>query len=198
MNLLCSPASPYSSKVRMAARYLGMEITEVQVDSNAGTPILIENNPLGKIPTLLTDDGVSVFDSIAIMHYFDRLKGRTLYPVNDAKRTTADILESLCDGICDSLLAIVYERRFRDEEKVHQPWIDRQWSKVVRSLDHINANPPKLEENLTGGDFALAATLGYLDLRFKGQWEAGRAALADWVQAFETRFPDYAELKPQA
>lgn len=198
MKLLCSPASPYSSKARMAARHLGIEITEVQVDTNAGTPILIENNPLGKIPTLLTDDGVSIFDSIAIMHYFDRLKSRTLYPAGDATRTKAEIMESLCDGICDSLLAIVYEKRFRTEEKVHQPWIDRQWSKVVRGLDHINAKPPKLEENLNGGDFALAATLGYLDLRFKGQWEAGRAALTDWIQGFETHFPDYAGLKPQA
>lgn len=198
MKLLCSPASPYSSKARMAARYLGIEIIEVQVDTNAGTPILIENNPLGKIPTLLTDDGVSIFDSIAIMHYFDRLKSRTLYPAGDAKRTKAEILESLCDGICDSLLTIVYEKRFRDAEKVHQPWIDRQWSKVVRGLDHINANPPKLEGNLNGGDFALAATLGYLDLRFKGQWESGRSALSDWAQTFETHFPDYAALKPQA
>ncbi|MGO7984054.1 glutathione S-transferase N-terminal domain-containing protein [Rhizobium johnstonii] len=30
----------------------------------------MDNNPLGKIPTLLTDDGVSIYDSVAIMHYF--------------------------------------------------------------------------------------------------------------------------------
>ena len=65
MKILCAPTSPYSSKVRMAARYLELDIIEIRVDTNAGPAILVDNNPLGKIPTLLTDDGHSIFDSIA-------------------------------------------------------------------------------------------------------------------------------------
>ena len=101
MKLLCATTSPYSSKVRMAAHYLELDVTEIRVDTNAGPAILVDNNPLGKIPTLLTDDGTSVFDSIAIMHYFHRLKKRKLYPEKNGKRTEAEILEALCDGICD-------------------------------------------------------------------------------------------------
>lgn len=181
----------------MAARYLELDVTEIRVDTNAGPAILVDNNPLGKIPTLLTDDGLSVFDSVAIMHYFDRLKKGKLYPSNNGKRTQAEILESLCDGICDSLLAIVYERRFRDEEKVHQPWIDRQWKKVVSGLHHISAHPPKIGKKPNGGHFALAATIGYLGLRFKGQWEAEHPELIDWAGKFEKKFPAYGEIKPQ-
>ncbi len=135
MKLLFSPSSPYSSKVRMAAHYLDLDVTDIRVDTNAGPAILVDNNPLGKIPTLLTDDGLSVFDSVAIMHYFDRLKKGRLYPSKNGKRTEAEILEALCDGICDCLLAIVYERRSREEEKVHQPWIDKQWKKAVSGLE---------------------------------------------------------------
>ncbi|TCL70261.1 glutathione S-transferase-like protein [Rhizobium sp. BK251] len=105
----------------MAARYLDIELNEIRVDTNAGPSLLVDNNPLGKIPTLLTDDGLSIFDSIAIMHYFHRMKGKRLYPSKDIKRTTAEIVEALCDGTCDCLLAIVYERRHREEEKIHQP-----------------------------------------------------------------------------
>ena len=198
MKLLCAPTSPYSSKVRMAARYLGLDITEIRVDTNAGPAILVDNNPLGKIPTLLTNDGLSIFDSIAIMHYFGRMKGRKLYPSKNGKRTEAEILEALCDGACDCLLAIVYERRFRDEEKVHQPWIDRQWKKAVSALNHISANPPKIGKKLNGGHFALAATIGYLDLRFKDQWEADHTELIGWIREFEKKFAAYAELKPQS
>ena len=98
MKLLCAPTSPFSSKVRMAARYLELEITEIRVDSNAGPAILVDNNPLGKIPTLLTKDGISIFDSRGIMHYFDRMKGKRLYPAKDRKRIEAEVLEALCDG----------------------------------------------------------------------------------------------------
>lgn len=124
MELLYSPASPYSAKVRMAARHLGIDITSVRVDTNAEPATLMDNNPLGKIPVLLLDDGGSVYDSVAIMHYLDRLSGGKLYPKKNGKRTEVEILEALCDGIMDCLLAIVYERRFRPEDKITA--MDRQ------------------------------------------------------------------------
>ncbi|GGD82407.1 MULTISPECIES: glutathione S-transferase [Rhizobium] len=197
MKLLCSPASPYSNKVRMAAHFLELELNAIRVDTNTGPAILVDNNPLGKIPTLLTDDGLSIYDSVAIMHYFDRLTKGGLYPSKKGKRTDAEILEALCDGICDCLLAIVYERRFRDEDKVHQPWIDRQWKKATSGLAHLSANPPKLGKKLSGGHFALAATLDYLELRFKDQWEADHAPLTDWLRQFGKKFPAHNELKSQ-
>ena len=101
----------------MAARYLDIKLTEISVDTNAGPAILLDNNPLGKIPTLITDDGLSVFDSRGINHYFGRMEGKRLYPGSQAKRTKADVLEALCDGTCDCLLSIIYERRFRTEER---------------------------------------------------------------------------------
>jgi len=182
----------------MAARYLELDITEIRVDTNAGPAILLDNNPLGKIPTLLTNDGQSIFDSRAITHYLGRLKGKRLYPAKDSKRTEAEILEALCDGTCDCLLSIVYERRFRTEEKIFQPWIDRQWTKAKRTLDQLSAEVPKIGRKLHGGHFAMAAMLGYLQLRFEGEWEQDHSDLIGWLRAFEKKFPDYQALKPQA
>lgn len=198
MKLLYSPASPYSAKVRMAARHLGIGITEVKTDTNAAPPELVSNNPLGKIPVLLRDGEPPIYDSIAIMHWLDRQSGGKLYPKKDAKRTEAEVLEALCDGITDCLLAIVYERRSRDEDKVHQPWIDKQWGKVVRGLDHLENNLPKTGKKLHGGHFALAALIGYLDLRFNGQWAAGRPELASWPDVFTKRFASYTAMKSAA
>jgi glutathione S-transferase len=197
LRILVSPASPYSAKVRMAATYAGLSFESVLTDTNAEPAELVANNPLGKIPLLLTDDGNAVFDSRAIMQFIDRETGRKLYPRNPAKRTEVDVLEALCDGTCDCLLAMVYERRFRPEEKVHQEWIDKQWKKVERALDHLEANLPRTTKSLNGGHFALAALLGYLSLRFEGKWERGRPKLKNWPKKFETFFADYARLKPQ-
>ncbi|MBB6509242.1 glutathione S-transferase [Rhizobium soli] len=198
MKILHSPASPYSVKVRMAARHLGLDVTEEKTDTNAAPPELIDNNPLGKIPVLIRKNEPPVYDSVAIMHFLDRHSGGKLYPKKDVKRTEAEVLEALCDGITDSLLAIVYERRSREEEKVHQPWIDKQWGKVVRGLDYLEKNLPKTGKKLHGGHFALAAMIGYLDLRFNGQWAEGRPELASWPDTFSKRFPAYMEMKPYA
>ena len=197
MKLLYSPPSPYSAKVRMAARHAGIEAASEVVDTSADPAELVSSNPLGKIPTLINDD-VTVYDSRAIMQYLDRESGKKLYPRNAQKRTEAEVLEALCDGVTDCLLAMVYERRFRPEEKVHQAWLDRQWSKIERALDHLNDNLPRTTRKLHGGHFALAALLGYLALRFEGKWERGRPKLKNWPGKFARFFPEYDQFKPKA
>ncbi|PSJ61038.1 glutathione S-transferase family protein [Kumtagia ephedrae] len=191
--VLYSPASPYSAKVRMAAAYAGIPLEAVKVETGPQPPELTSVNPLGKIPCLVTDDGQAVYDSRAITQHLNRISGNALFPRNAAKRLDAELLEALADGICDCALAHVYERRMRPAEKVHQPWLDLQWSKVVRSLDLLNGRLPRLGKKPTAGHIALRACLGYLDLRFVGQWERGRAKLKRWAARFDERFP---ELKP--
>jgi glutathione S-transferase len=196
--LFHAPASPYSAKVRMAALHTGMPIEKVQVDTASDPAELIAANPLGKIPTLITDEGEAVFDSSAIMQHINRVTGNKLYPRAPAKRLEAERLEALADGLCDALLAHVYERRFRPEEKVHLPWLERQWSKAIRTLDHLNASPPKLTKNPTGGQIAVRAALAYASLRFGGQWERGRSKLTRWAKRFDERFPEMAAELPRA
>lgn len=197
MKILCSPTSPYSAKVRMAARHLELKYMEVMVDTVAGPAELTDNNPLGKIPVLLHGKGKAVFDSRAIMQYLNRKSDGKLYPEKDRKRTEAEVLEALADGICDCLLAIVYEKRMRPEEKQHAPWTERQWEKARRGLARLEKDPPKIGKRLHGGHFALAALLGYLGLRFEGEWEADHPKLIAWALSFADRFPPYARMKPQ-
>jgi glutathione S-transferase len=193
-----SPASPYSAKVRMAAVACGIAVESKTVDTNAEPAELLAANPLGKIPAMVTDDGEGIFDSRVIMQYLNRLSGSALFPRNAQKRLEAERLEALADGICDCLLAHVYERRFRPEDMVYQPWLDKQWSKVVRALDELNASPPKLTKKPHGGQIALRATIAYLDLRFEGKWERGRSKLMRWTKRFDERFPDLAALTSRA
>ncbi len=199
MKLLYSPASPYAAKVRMAARHLDIALKVETVETASNPPLLSDNNPLGKIPTLLRTNDTPVYDSIAIMHYLDRLSGGLLYPRKEPKRTDAEVLEALCDGMMDSLLAIINERRSRPEDRVHQPWIDKQWDKVARGLDHLNRNLPKTGRKLNGGHFALAALLSYIDLRFgEKDWRNGRPELTQWLKDFSGRFAAFEELKAGA
>jgi glutathione S-transferase len=195
--LLFASPSPYSAKVRMAAAYAGIAVEAVPTNTGEEPEILLKNNPLGKIPVLLTDDGESLFDSRAIIQYLNRASKNALFPRNPAKRLEAERLEALADGICDCLLAHVYERRFRPEEIVHQPWLDKQWSKVVRALDQIDSAPPKLPKKITAGQIALRACLGYLDLRFAGKWERGHGRLRRWAKRFDEKFPELAALTPR-
>lgn len=180
----------------MAAAYAGIPLEAVAVETSNPPAELLNANPLGKIPVLIGDDGETIFDSRAITQYLNRESGNKLYPRNPAKRTDAERLEALADGIADCALAHVYERRSRPEEIVYQPWLDKQWTKVSRALDALNAAPPKLGRKINGGHIALRAVLGYLDLRFAGKWEKGRGKLKRWAARFDEKFPELKTLLP--
>jgi len=196
MKLLYSPASPFVAKVRLAANHLGIALDCVLVDAVTEEELLTCNNPLGKIPCLVMDNGRAVYDSRSIMRALDRISGGRLFPMDAEKMGDVERLEALCDGMCDCAVAAQYEMRMRPEEKFHQPWFDRQWGKVTRGLDFINDNLPSLEGDLYAGHFALAALTGYLDLRYEGKWQEGREALVVWQKKFAKILPAYAELKP--
>lgn len=194
--LLYSSASPYSAKVRMCAAHAGFLLHSEAIDTSAPPAELSAVNPLGKIPVLLTEENGALYDSRVITQYIDRASGGALFPRKPGKRTQAERLEALADGICDCLLAHVYERRSRPATLVHQPWLDKQWTKVLGALDSLESAPPKAPRKLHAGHIALRSTLGYLTLRFAGEWEEGRGGLRRWANRFDKKHPDLASFLP--
>ncbi len=196
MRLLFAPASPYSAKVRMAAAVAGLPLEAVPTDTNAAPAELLQANPLGKIPVLVIEGEDAVFDSRVILKYLDRLSSGRVFPAEADALLRAEKLEALADGICDCLLAHVYERRARPPEKIHQPWLDRQWSKAARALDLLEGEAAGLGTAPNGGTLALRAALGYLALRFAGEWAAGWQSLHAWAKNFDGANPALVPLLP--
>jgi glutathione S-transferase len=196
MKLLYAGASPFVSKAAMAAQHAGILVEHQAVDSTNEDPVLLEANPLGKIPALVLDDGAVLYDSRVITRYFDRQSGGKLLPLGDP--LLAERYEAHCDGIAECAVAGQYERRFRPDEKVHQPWIDRQWAKVERGLDNMPGPLPEIGSKLGLAGIALGAMLGYLDLRYTDSWRGGRDSLVTWFDEFRSQHNDLAKLLPQA
>ncbi len=199
MKLLSSPASPYARKVRMVAAVKGLEsqIESVFPDANKGDPELNAKNPLGKIPCLVTASGAVVHDSHVICEYFDSIGGGPeLFPKSGDARWDTLTRGSLADGILDAALLLVYERRYRPEDKVVQPWVDRQWSKINRSLDLLEAAPPQWSGHPDYGHITLACALGYLDFRHQGLWRTGRPKLVAWLEQFAKAVPAFGATQP--
>lgn len=194
--LLVSLTSPYSSKARMAAAHCGFAFDTVLTDTAAAPADLLAANPLGKIPVLITESDGAVFDSVVIVQYVNRATGGKLIPKAPAKRLEAERMEAIADGINDCAIAVIYEKRQRPEDKQYQGWIDKQWGKVTRALDYLEANPPKLPARIHSGHIALAAALGYLGLRFPG-WEKGRPKLKRYLKKFSEKYPNLAALLPR-
>jgi len=199
MILRSSASSPFVRKVRIAIGMLGLEgRTEIRdADLNDPGDSLRRQNPLGKIPALVTDDGGVLYDSRVILEYLDHLAGGgRILPHEPAARFAALTLQALCDGALDASVLIVYEGRYRPPELRVAAWIERQADKVTRALAALETQAPALSGAPHVGQIALACLLGYRDFRFDGSWRQTHPRLHAWHDAFAAAVPAFAATAP--
>jgi glutathione S-transferase len=201
MILRSSPASPFGRKVRIAASLLDLagKIDVRETDLNDPADSIRVQNPIGKIPALILEDGTTYYDSRVILEYLDHLAGGgRIIPRDPKARFAALRLQALCDGILDASLLLVYESRYRPAEMKVQSWIDRQTDKVARGLAALEAAPPALDPVPDVGQIALACVLGYRDLRFGGSWRKDHPKLVAWHDKFSAQVPAFLATKVTA
>jgi glutathione S-transferase len=200
MLLRATPMSPFGRKVRMAISRLGLRdrIEMVKADPLDPDDVLRRDNPLGKIPTLITDDGKAVYDSRVILEYLDHVAGGgRLIPAAWPARLEALTLQAMADGVMDACILIVYEGRHRPEALHHPPWLDYQRGKAVRGLTAF-AKQPADPARFDVGTITAACMLGYLDLRKQVDWRPEFPTLVGWLDAFRAKHPEFDATAPTA
>ena len=193
--LRSTPTSPFGRKVKIAAAYLGCEndiAIEVADPLNENDTLRVQN-PLGKMPVLILEDGTTLFDSAVILDFLDQQAGGgCIIPQHGPDRSAALTLQALADGIIDAAILITYEGRHRPKEKHHTPWLNYQTDKITRSLAAVAGSIPPTDTP-TVGTISLACALGYLDWRKQVDWRTEFPALVPWLEAFSDRVPAFAK-----
>ncbi|MCW8208935.1 glutathione S-transferase [Verminephrobacter aporrectodeae subsp. tuberculatae] len=193
MKIYFAPFSPYVRKCLVTAHELGLSERVQLLPANAN-PVqrdqeLIAQNPLGQIPTFLTDEGTVLYDSRVICEYLDALGGGTLFPRSGAARWDTLTLAALGDGVLDAALLARYEDAARPEALRWAAWRAGQLDKAETALAHLGAHPALLAPGRVDiGTLTVACALGYLDVRFaEFDWRSRHAAVAQWYAEFSQR-----------
>ena len=192
MKLHWSPRSPYVRKVMVVVHELGLagRIETVRTVVGGTTPHLelMRENPLGKIPTLVLDDGTVLYDSPVICEYLDTLHdGPKLFPPWPYRLTALRRL-ALGDGMLDIALAWLGER-FRPAERQSVPHMALWRAKLRTCVDALEDEADALtREQFSIGHIGIGIALSYLDFRFADlNWREGHQRLASWHAAFDAR-----------
>ena len=192
MKLYYSPPSPFVRKVRVVAHELGLKDRIELVTANAH-PVdrdraLVAVNPLGKVPTLVTDDGAILFDSRVVCEYLNTLAGGEIIPSDPDARWNALVVQALGDGIMDAAVLTRYETFARPEPLRWTEWIAGQLDKVACGLADLEGRAGDFGERVDVGTIACACALGYLDLRFSTlEWRDRHPNAAAWFAWFGGR-----------
>jgi glutathione S-transferase len=185
MKLVTSLTSPYGRKARIVLHEKKIPF-QLQVENPwlPDTPVA-GFNPLGKVPVLVLEDGVSVFDSRVIVEYLDTLTPVAhLIPREAKTRMMVRGVEALADGTTDAAVAAMLEKK-RPADKQDGDWIALQEKALHRGLaalaEALGEKALFLGTAMTLADIATGCALGYLDLRF---------AHIDW----RAQYPNLAQL----
>jgi glutathione S-transferase len=159
---------------------------------------LARDNPLGKVPCLVTDDGAALYDSRVICEYLDSLHdGPKVFPPSGAARWAVLRRQAEGDGIMDAAVLTRYETFLRPEERRWPEWIEGQKQKFRRALDALEDEVDAFGEAIDIGTITIGCALGYLDFRYGNEdWRSTRPRLAAWFERMSER-PSLARTAPQ-
>lgn len=193
MKLFHSPTSPYVRKVMVTAIEKGLD-GQIERMPTSASPIkregeLPKSNPLGKVPCLIADEGMVLFDSPVICAYLDSLKSPPLIPAEPKRRFACMTLEALGDGFLDAGLLMRYEGTLRPEAKRWSDWTDGQMAKIKGALDSLESTyAEQLSGPLTIGQIAVGCALGWFDFRYGHvDWRKDHPKVAAFAKAMNER-----------
>jgi len=191
VKLYFSAASPYVRKVMVTAIETGLDKKIQQVPTSVvptkPNADIARDNPLMKVPTLVTDGGEALFDSRVVCEYLDSLHdGRKLIPASGGDRWRVLRMQALGDGILDAGIISRYELAIRPQEKQWSDWLAGQAKKITQGLDL--AETETLGGPLNLGQIAIACAIGWLEFRKPiGDIRPGRPKLFAWYDEFAKR-----------
>jgi glutathione S-transferase len=203
MKLLASLASPYTRKVRivLAEKRIDCDIEVVDV-SPSENPVNA-HNPLGKVPTLVLDDGTALFDSRVIVEFLDNVSPiARLIPDDNRERVAVRRWEALADGVLDAGILIRYES-LRPKKEQSETWVAKQLGKANRGLALVESELGERAwchgERYSLADIAFGCALGWLEFRKPGglDWRASHPGLAKHYAKLMER-PAFADTVPSA
>lgn len=201
MKLFWSSRSPFVRKVMVFAHETGLaqriDCARTLVAPAKPNPEVMALNPLNKLPTLILDDGLVLYDSRVICEYLDGLHdGPRLFPAEPSARIEALRRQALADGMMDFLLVWLSERN-RPVPQQSPELIAACRIKLTSVLDALEREALALADApFSIAHIAIGCALGYADFRFKDEtWRTGRPHLAAWAETILNR-PSFQSTQP--
>ncbi len=194
MKLLYTKRSPYARKVRVIALEKNIPLDLLDEDLQKKSQRLLDANPLGKVPTLVLDNGATIFDSPVICQYLDSLSDKVvMVPREAVQRIEVLKWEAFADDLMTAAINL-YMEKVRHPQDFHKDFCAAQEKNVLSAYGYIEKNLPKLKSfNLA--PIAVASAIGYVHFRLPHLKVQG--SLSQWFEEISKR-PSMAQTIPVA
>jgi len=202
MRLLYTPNPEYIHKVLVVAQEAGV-LEQIEFERQvpfAEDTSIHDHNPLGKVPSMILDNGEPLYGGLVICEYLDSLSktGKRVFPQDDT-RWLALRQMVLGDGMFDATTNMRVES-WRGSEAWHADYLYRERAKIIRCLEQMNKDAATFSAtDFHIGHVCFAGGLSYLDLRnpvkdvalepgdAEFNWQERWPTLAAWYESVLSR-----------
>jgi glutathione S-transferase len=193
--------SPYVRRVAIALHVLGLPFERNTMSVFSDAEQMRRINPLGRIPSLVLDDGEVLIDSAAILDHIDQYVGpeRALIPARGAERRRVLQIVALASGTLDKMGVVVYERALRPAEKVHEPWLERcrtQYTSGLAALEAATSDAWYAADRLTMAEIMVVCMVDYVTLRLPSAMPPGAYPRLERLAAACASMPAFRDTAP--
>ena len=183
MKLFYTKRSPYARKVRVMALEKGIQLDFIDEDLANKSKQLLESNPLGKVPTLVLDNGDTIYDSVVICQYLDEFKSTPNLIPQGKERYEVLKWEAMADDMVSGAIN-VYMEKIRHPQDFHAKFVTIGESAILKGYQYIEAHLDQLKSfNLAS--IAVASAIGYIHFRLPHLKVQGK--LAQWFDEINQR-----------
>ena len=195
MQLLYTKRSPYARKARIMAIEKNIPLECIEEDLVNKSSRLKESNPLGRIPTLILDDGELICDSPLICEYLENLKDKPAFiPKDEKARRHILNLAAIADGLMEDVVGIYLEKT-RHPQDFHQGFVHNKEDACRRSFTFFENHVADLK-NFNIASIGVVSAVGYMHFRLPNMYETKKyPALTRWFDECQTR-PSVAQTVP--
>ena len=200
MKLYYTDWSPFARKVIVAAIERGLEdeieLVPAEIGFAEGTLKVKESelssyNPSGRVPTLLTESGKTIFDSTVIVNYLDGIGiAPPIIPEDYKLRVAALRLNALVDEVIDAMRHLSFENR-RPEEFRLPDYIKALTDKVNRGLSLLEQESEEfkpIEDTIDIGIISVGCLIQSIKIRHPSSiFNKERTNLDSWLEKFFIR-----------
>jgi len=156
--------SPFVRRVAVSLRVLGFNYRHDTRSVFADFDAMRRVNPLGRIPSLVLDDGETLIDSAAILDWLDQSVGpdRALVPAAQPARRRVLHRIALATGAIDKAGAATYERLIRPSARRWPEWIERCRTQATGAIEALAAEPWLLSTHIDQAQITTACMIRYV------------------------------------
>jgi len=184
MKLLYTKRSPYARKVRVLALEKNIVLDLIDEDLQKKSQRLLEANPLGKVPTLILDNGKTVFDSSVICQYLDSLNDKNIMIPREALERI-EVLK--WEAFADDLMTVainLYMEKARHPQDFHKDFTATLEKNILSSYGYVEKNLSQLKK-FDLAAVAVISAIGYIHFRLPHLKVQG--ALGEWFEEISKR-----------